>query len=190
MLGSGTITTVTSGAVTGVVSGQVTRATENIVAGRPVTDGLGQINDMATDAFIGGITAGVGRQIAATFGPTGQFYSIPNKSGGSVWVSNRSVKQSDFAHIVDNATDSVHILTGTHGSISGRIKPKFVYGDKGFYNDDVARWGQNPRVRISNIHTMNKSQVQQAVNSSDTVICTWCHSGRTRSVTRNIDRMR
>jgi hypothetical protein len=58
-LGTGTIATVTSGAVSGVFAGQAGRATENVLSGEGVLEGLGEPTDIAIDAAIGGVSAGI-----------------------------------------------------------------------------------------------------------------------------------
>ena len=49
-----------AGAVSGAVAGQAAVATENVLSGREVTEGLGDPAQMATDAVIGGALAGAG----------------------------------------------------------------------------------------------------------------------------------
>ena len=66
-LGTGLTGTVASGALAGVTAGQAGqagRATENVLHGREVTEGLGDPVQMATDAAIGGISAGIGYGVA------------------------------------------------------------------------------------------------------------------------------
>ena len=63
-LGTGLTGTVASGALGGVTAGQAGRAAENVLHGREVTEGLGDPVQMATDAAIGGISAGIGYGVA------------------------------------------------------------------------------------------------------------------------------
>ena len=49
-----------SGAVSGALSGQASKATENLLNGEPVTDGLGDPEDLLVDAAVGGTLAFLG----------------------------------------------------------------------------------------------------------------------------------
>jgi len=44
------------------------------------------------------------------------------------------------------------------------------------------RWNGQQDVNVIDITTMNNAQIQQAVNSSDRVICAWCYSERSTTV--------
>ena len=60
VLGTGFAATVASGAVSGAVAGQAAIATTNVWDRQAITSGLGNPSDIARDALIGGVFAGVG----------------------------------------------------------------------------------------------------------------------------------
>jgi RHS repeat-associated protein len=59
VLGTGLAGTVAAGAISGAVAGQAAQATENVLSGQAVTEGLGEPGDIVRDAVIGGVSAGV-----------------------------------------------------------------------------------------------------------------------------------
>jgi len=59
VLGTGLWGMVGAGAFSGAASGQVARATENLLTGRPVGEGLGDPAELGRDALIGGLSGGV-----------------------------------------------------------------------------------------------------------------------------------
>lgn len=63
VVGTGLVGTVVSGAVNGVVAGQAAIATGNVLSGREVTAGLGNPSDIAQDAVVGAVMAGVARSV-------------------------------------------------------------------------------------------------------------------------------
>lgn len=101
------------------------------------------------------------------------FYSVPDQNGGQVWVSKKPITQDDFASIVDNSKGPVNILSGTHGDVDGLLHP-----ERSFFDEDLARWGNNPGTNVSDITTMSPNQISSAVNSPGDAICAWCYSER------------
>ena len=67
VLGTTVIGSVIVGAASGVAAGQAGKATDNLLSGRSVEEGLGQTDDIVKDAVIGGVTGGVGRAVQRTF---------------------------------------------------------------------------------------------------------------------------
>ncbi len=59
VLGTGLWGMIGAGAFSGATSGQVARATENLLTGRPVGEGLGDPAELGRDALIGGLSGGV-----------------------------------------------------------------------------------------------------------------------------------
>ena len=111
-----------------------------------------------------------------------KFYSVINKNGGEVHVSTVKIKGSDFADVVDNAKGKVNILSGVHGDVSGVLRK-----DISFYNDDVARWGNNPNVNIVDVNSLSIKELGTYTKSSDVTICGWCFSERTTEVLKSMD---
>jgi RHS repeat-associated protein len=60
VLGTGLAATVATGAISGAVAGQSAIATDNVLRGQNVTEGLGRPEDLVRDAAIGGALSGVG----------------------------------------------------------------------------------------------------------------------------------
>jgi hypothetical protein len=69
VLGAGLAGTVAAGAISGAVAGQAARATENILSGRAIGEGLGDPGDLLRDAAIGGALAGVGYGVGRLASP-------------------------------------------------------------------------------------------------------------------------
>lgn len=63
VLGTGLAGIVTAGAISGAVAGQAARATENVLSGQAVTDGLGNPTDIVRDTVLSAALAGVGRSV-------------------------------------------------------------------------------------------------------------------------------
>ena len=83
VLGTGFAATVVSGAVSGAVAGQASIAAGNILDNQSLTQGLGDPHDLARDAAIGGVLAGVGYGISKGF----QAFS-DRVSSGSIGVAD------------------------------------------------------------------------------------------------------
>jgi len=64
ILGTGFLATVTTGVIAGAATGQATRAVQNKQSGKPITDGLGDFEDLLVDGVLGGAFAAVGYWIA------------------------------------------------------------------------------------------------------------------------------
>lgn len=60
VMGSGLGATMVAGAISGVTAGQASRATNNVLSGRNIGNGLFNPRDMAVDAVMGGAMVGVG----------------------------------------------------------------------------------------------------------------------------------
>jgi hypothetical protein len=69
VLGTGLAGTVAAGALSGAAAGQAARATENILSGRAIGEGLGDPGDLLRDAAIGGALAGVGYGVGRLASP-------------------------------------------------------------------------------------------------------------------------
>jgi RHS repeat-associated protein len=63
VLGTSLAGMMAAGAASGAVAGQAAIATENVLSGREITEGLGHPSDIARDAVAGAVLAGVGRSI-------------------------------------------------------------------------------------------------------------------------------
>jgi hypothetical protein len=63
VLGTGLAGTVAAGAISGAVAGQAAQATENVLSGREITEGLGNPTDIVRDAALSAALAGVGRSV-------------------------------------------------------------------------------------------------------------------------------
>jgi len=63
VLGTSLAGMMAAGAASGAVAGQAAIATENVLSGREITEGLGHPSDIARDAIAGAMLAGVGRSI-------------------------------------------------------------------------------------------------------------------------------
>jgi len=63
VLGTSLAGMMVAGAASGVVAGQAAIVTENVLSGREITEGLGHPSDIARDAVVGAVLAGVGRSI-------------------------------------------------------------------------------------------------------------------------------
>jgi len=112
--------------------------------------------------------------------PNGKdFYSVPNRGGGRVWVSTVAIDQDYFAGLVnpENAIGDIIILSGTHGDLNGGLFPEVD-----FLNEDQQEWQGSPGINILDVTTMNDAQIQQVVNSKNRVICAWCYSERSTNV--------
>jgi hypothetical protein len=99
---------------------------------------------------------------------------ITNQNGGTVYVSNGPIRQSDFSSIVDDAVAhgrEVNILSGVHGQTNGAM-PR----DVRLLLEDVDRWGSTPGVNVVDVSRMTQRQLDEVVNSSDDTIAAFCHS--------------
>ncbi len=96
VMGTGLVGTVAAGAISGAVAGQAARATENVLSGQPVTEGLGDPGQIATDALIGGGLAGVGYGVGRLVKP------MPK-------LSAHSPEQSLIDDIVQNELRNVRL---------------------------------------------------------------------------------
>ncbi|NQZ09404.1 MAG: VCBS repeat-containing protein, partial [Algicola sp.] len=103
------------------------------------------------------------------------YKSEKNGAGGDVFTTDMSTVGSDFEGIVSSAVmqyKKVDILTGTHGSRTGKMTP-----DIGFYLEDIERYSGYPGVTIHNMPDLSSSQLSKIVNESDgVVIGGFCHS--------------
>lgn len=63
MLRPGLAKMIGAGALSGAVAGQAARATENVLNGREITEGLGNPTDIVRDAALSAALAGVGRSV-------------------------------------------------------------------------------------------------------------------------------
>ncbi len=68
-LGTGWAATLTVGAVSGVLAGQASRLTVNALTHRPLTEGLGRVEDLLTDAAAGAAGAAVAKGLQSLWGP-------------------------------------------------------------------------------------------------------------------------
>jgi RHS repeat-associated protein len=108
------------------------------------------------------------------------FYTFPNNAGGNISVSTMPIDQSHFGNIVDNAKGPVNVLTGTHGDELGNFGGR--YAEPVFFNEDFARWGQNPNVKVLDVTKMSPEEIQRMVNSPDNTVCAWCYSEKAKFV--------
>ena len=113
---------------------------------------------------------------------TQKFYSVINKEGGEVHVSTIPIKRSDFADIVDNSNGRVNVLSGVHGDYNG-----FLIKDIGLYNEDVAKWGNNPGINIIDVSELSIKELGIYTNSPDITVCGWCNSERSQAVLESMD---
>lgn len=117
------------------------------------------------------------------------FYSIPNRSGGRVWVSTDEITQLDFQHLISGTGGRIKviILTGTHGSATGGMGGKGAaafLNESTFLADDLARFGGLPGVSVIDVTTLSSSAFRSIINSESRVICAWCYSERSRRVVK------
>lgn len=92
VLGTGVGAGIVSGALAGGLSGQAEIATANVLEGRDIRNGLGNIADIATDATIGGILGGTGNKIGTVL------RSAVSNKGGTVSLF-RAVSTAEFQDI-------------------------------------------------------------------------------------------
>ena len=115
-------------------------------------------------------------------GQTQKFYSVINENGGEVHVSTIPIKRSDFADIVDSSSRKVNVLSGVHGDFNG-----FLDKDVRLYNEDIAKWGNNPRINIIDVSELSIKELGVYTKSPDVTVCGWCNSERSQAVLESLD---
>lgn len=98
-----------------------------------------------------------------------------NAAGGRVFTSTGGIEQSDFAGIVNSGLmrgEEVTILTGAHGAADGSIA-----ASQSMLAADVGRFGSLPGVRVRDVSTMSRAEIQAAMNGPGTIIGAFCNSG-------------
>ena len=69
VLGTSLGGTVAAGALSSAIAGQAAQATENVLSGQAITEGLGEPADIARDALVGAVLAGVGYRVSQLIRP-------------------------------------------------------------------------------------------------------------------------
>jgi len=111
----------------------------------------------------------IGKNLAAP-----NFYSVPNRGGGRVWLSKSVVTQEDFEPLVaaGQREGRVTILTGTHGMPGGRLIP-----ERDFFYEDLDTWiFDTRRVKLIDVTKLSPRQLRLVANRDGRVICAWCYS--------------
>ena len=111
-VGTGLAATIGVGAVSNVLAGQTAIATDNVLSGRAITTGMGDVGDMAKDALLGGVIGGVGHGATKIL----ERVSVRNVSSSS---------QSVIDEIVENELGNVKL---THYPIYDANMPPDTYG--------------------------------------------------------------
>ena len=109
------------------------------------------------------------------------FYNVDIENVGNVYVSTGTIKQSNFASIVDQSSGNVSIISGAHGGVDGSLLND-VNGISGrsLFEEDIRVWGNAPNVSIVDINTLSAADLKQIIASSDVTICAWCYSERAK----------
>ncbi|MCP4540713.1 MAG: hypothetical protein GY832_26540, partial [Chloroflexi bacterium] len=111
-----------------------------------------------------------------------RFYSVRNRGGGRVWVSEDKIIPSDFYRLVDKYPGQVIVLSGIDGGLIGDYDPAvwFFTGDKRRFAD----LGFD-HVKVKDVYKLleqNPDEFKRLINSPDRVICAWCFSERSSEV--------
>lgn len=138
---------------------------------RPGLGSHGQDVSYLSDYFEGA-DAGINRINGDT-----AFYSVTNPNGGKIYVSTNTVTSKNFANIVDTAKGNINVLTGTHGTVDGAF-----IAEKQFFTADLARWGNMPNVNVIEVTKLPAEELAKIMNSSNTNLCAWCFSERSKDV--------
>jgi RHS repeat-associated protein len=104
----------------------------------------------------------------------GIFSSQPTAAGGQLYTSTGLISQGDVAGIVNSAGyagGDINILSGVHGLPDGTVTPQV-----GFYNADMATFGNLPNVNVYDFMSMTDAQVTSVVNGPGTTIGGFCNS--------------
>ena len=132
-----------------------------------VAGGWGLLEDALSGAFRAA-ARGVGDVLRAPF------RSTTNAAGGTVWTSEGTVVQSDFAGIVNNGLyngEGVNILSGVHGFTDGTMLPDFS-----LYQEDIQTFGDIPGINVYNLPSMSPGELDSVLNGPGTTIGGFCNS--------------
>jgi hypothetical protein len=108
------------------------------------------------------------------------FSSEKNAAGGTVWTSDGTIVQDDFASIVQSGSmrGEVNILSGVHGDLdaAGALSMRV---DRSLYAADVRRFGRSPGdgMNVHHLPDLTPAQISELLNGPGTTIGGFCHSG-------------
>jgi RHS repeat-associated protein len=110
------------------------------------------------------------------------FISVPNKSGGEVWLSLGRVNFFDSEPLL-HARQTVTYLTGAHGGINGKWKPY-----RGMTSAARA-WVEQNNINAEVMYVMGipEWRLREILNGEGRIICGWCWTARSRNVLKALD---
>lgn len=105
----------------------------------------------------------------------GIFTSSTTESGGTLWTSTGTIRQSDFGSMVNSGLfkGDVDIISGVHGFPDGTVVP-----DLSLFEADVAKFGHLDGVTVHNFLELTPEQLSGLLNTEGTTIGGFCNSGK------------